>query len=167
MLNNNNYHYQKYIEKNGEITWFTRTTRWSWSWEIIMLHTVVLPDAVPPATPYTLKQKAMIKRGRERMKRKKKWQIKFYFLLNSEIIKPIIPIIKGCFPGTDCRDKWFWTPLVNSLTIWDSIFIRSSTDTDSRLKIYSYTYVYIHSLKFLGKIEKTEDKLEMVNSWII
>lgn len=32
-------------------TWLMRTTLWSWSCEIIILQTVVLPDAFPPATP--------------------------------------------------------------------------------------------------------------------
>lgn len=32
-------------------TWLIRTTRWSWSFWIIMSHTVVLPEAVPPETP--------------------------------------------------------------------------------------------------------------------
>lgn len=33
------------------ITWFTRTTRWSCNWDMIILQTVVFPEAVPPATP--------------------------------------------------------------------------------------------------------------------
>lgn len=41
-------------------TWLTSTTRWSWSCWMIMSHTVVLPEAVPPDTPNNSQQHNII-----------------------------------------------------------------------------------------------------------